>query len=1042
MTILIVILVLGSGVFTYKNLERELFPEIEFPNIFILTLYPSANPETVMRDVTEPIEEAIENLDGLRDIQSTSSNNLSFVQVTFEFGEDMKDAERAIQSSIGSLSLPADVKKPQVTRLNNNTFPVLQLSVKGDRDIPSLQRIVAELITPKIKKIQGVFSVDVLGEVDEQVNVTVDIQKLKDTGLSLQSLISAIRTNNNSFSVGEIDQLGKTFPIRSTHELGSVEDVNNLPIGFEPLSTAIASSQNVKGRRVIRLRDLAVVELSTADAASISRTNGGPSLTISVIKEPDANTVTVTNRILQVLDDNSDFPTDVEVFVLQNDGPEVERQLSNLLREGLLGFLFAMAAVFVFLINTKPTLIRGMRITLRPTAIIGISIPLSVLTGVLIMGLSDLSLNFMSLAGLAIAVGRVVDDSIVVLENTYRHLQLGESRIDAAINGTREVGAAIVSSTLTTVVVFVPLAFIQGLVGEFFTPFALSVSYALLASTLVALTVVPVLAVIMLREGDFPDDSGIGQETLIQRIYTPVLRWSLQHGVLTLAGAICVVIASLLLLLLIPITFFPGGTPKFITMNLEMPLGSGVKDTFGQVLRVEGVLQAFEESGFIEVYQVTLGSAADDFGPGAAAGDFTRAGFFLKLSEDVPDNIASQIRSDLDLLELGKIGADLFLNELSEGPPSDALEITVTGGKFSYISNVSDELERQLSGLPGLINVGSDVSQARDEITIRVNPTLAAEFGLSTKSVGQQIQQILVGQTVTTIDLDGESLNVVVRGDLDYSNEIDQLKNMNIQGSVEIIKLGLISDIAIEQGPVSISRFDLERSANITGHIIDQDTRAVGQEVEKIISELDLPPSVSIKTGGIFEQINEGFQDVFIAMIVGVVLVYLVMVATLGSIRDPFIIVLSLPLAIVGALVALTVSDRTLSLSALMGFLLLIGVVVTNAIVLITFVKQLRDRGMDIYSALMEGGRTRVRPILMTAFTTTFALFPLALSSKDDGGIIGAELATVVIGGLVSSTFLTLVSVPVLYQVLHDSFPNLLRRILRTFTKNDGVTSE
>lgn len=1042
MTILIVILVLGSGVFTYKNLERELFPEIEFPNIFIATLYPSANPETVMRDVTEPIEEAIENLEGLRDIQSTSSNNLSFVQVTFEFGEDMKDAERAIQSSIGSLLLPTGVKKPQVTRLNNNTFPVLQLSVKGDRDIPSLQRIVSELITPKIKNIQGVFSVDVLGEVDEQVNVTVDIQKLKESGLSLQSLISAIRANNNSFSVGEIDQMGKTFPIRSTHELGALEDVNNLPIGFEPLSTAITSPQNVKGRRVIRLRDVAVVELSTADAGSISRTNGGPSLTISVIKEPDANTVTVTNRILQVLDDDSDFPTDVEVFVLQNDGPEVERQLSNLLREGLLGFLFAMAAVFVFLINMKPTLIRGMKITLRPTAIIGISIPLSVLTGVLIMGLSGLSLNFMSLAGLAIAVGRVVDDSIVVLENTYRHLQLGESRIDAAINGTREVGAAIVSSTLTTVVVFVPLAFIQGLVGEFFTPFALSVSYALLASTLVALTVVPVLAVILLREGDFPDDSSISQETLIQRLYTPILRWSLQHGVVTLSGAVCIVMASLLLLFLIPITFFPGGTPKFITMNLEMPLGSGVKDTFGQVLRVEDVLQTFEESGFIEVYQVTLGSAADDFGPGAAAGDFTRAGFFLKLSEDVPDNIANQIRYDMDLLELEKIGADLFLNEISGGPPSDALEITVTGGKFSYISNVSDELERKLSGLPGLINVGSDVSQARDEIAIRVNPTLAAEFGLSTESVGQQIQQLLVGQTVTTIDLDGESLDVVIKGYLDYSNDIDQLKNMNLQGSVEIIKLGLISDIAIEQGPVSISRYDLERSANITGDIVGQDTRAVGQEVEEIISALDLPPSVSIKTGGIFEQINEGFQDVFIAMVVGVILVYLVMVATLGSIRDPFIIVLSLPLAIVGALVALTVSDRTLSLSALMGFLLLIGVVVTNAIVLITFVKQLRDRGMDIYSALMEGGRTRVRPILMTAFTTTFALLPLALSSNDDGGIIGAELATVVIGGLVSSTFLTLVSVPVLYQVLHHSFPNLLIRILRMVTKNDAIASE
>ena len=301
---------------------------------------------------------------------------------------------------------------------------------------------------------------------------------------------------------------------------------------------------------------------------------------------------------------------------------------------------------------------------------------------------------------------------------------------------------------------------------------------------------------------------------------------------------------------------------------------------------------------------------------------------------------------------------------------------------------------------------------------------------------------MLVGQTVTTMDLDGESLNVVVMGNLDYTDDIDQLKNMDIEGSIEVIKLGSITDIAIEQGPVSISRYDLKRSANITGDIIGEDTRAVGQEVEKIISQLDLPPSVTIKTGGIFEQINEGFQDVFIAMVIGVVLVYLVMVATLGSIRDPFIIVLSLPLAIVGALVALTISDRTLSLSALMGFLLLIGVVVTNAIVLITFVKQLRDSGMDVYSALIEGGRTRVRPILMTAFTTTFALMPLAFSSADDGGIIGAELATVVIGGLVSSTFLTLVSVPVLYQSLHHSIPNLLTKAMGIFIRRNLISSE
>ena len=280
-----------------------------------------------MRDVTEPIEEAIENLDGIKDIQSTSSNNLSSVQVTFEFGEDMKDAERAIQSSIGGLSLPPDVKEPQVARLNNNTFPVLQLSVRGDRDIPSLQRIVAESFTPQITKIPGIFSVDVLGEVDEQVNVEVDNQKLKDSGLSLQGLISSVTANNNSFSVGEIDNLGKTFPIRSTYELGSMDDLVNLPVGFEPLDSSTSSIQSGKRRRVIRLGDVAAVSLGTADSGSISRTNGGPSLTISVIKEPDANTVSVTNRVLQVLENNSDLPSDVEVFVLQNDGPEVERKL-------------------------------------------------------------------------------------------------------------------------------------------------------------------------------------------------------------------------------------------------------------------------------------------------------------------------------------------------------------------------------------------------------------------------------------------------------------------------------------------------------------------------------------------------------------------------------------------------------------------------------------------------------------------------------------------------------------------------------------------
>jgi HAE1 family hydrophobic/amphiphilic exporter-1 len=755
-------------------------------------------------------------------------------------------------------------------------------------------------------------------------------------------------------------------------------------------------------------------------------------LNIIVIKEPDANTVDVTAGVLNALDGIEGLPPDIEIVTLQNDGPEVEKQLSGLLREGLLGLLLAVSVVFVFLINTRPTLLRGMALTLRPTVIIGVSIPLSILTGVLVMGAVGLSLNFMSLAGLAIAVGRVVDDSIVVLENMYRHIQRGEARMAAAVDGTREVGTAILSSTLTTVVVFVPLAFIQGLVGEFFTPFAMSVSFALLSSTLVALTAVPVLGVIFMREGDFTGESTDGgrggAETMLQRIYTPVLIWVLAHKVATMLTAVIVTGASLFLTLVVPITFFPAGAPQYITIDVELPTGASIGRTFAQVLRIEEALQEFQEQGYVEVYQVTLGSSANEFGPGALTGGFHIAGFFLQMAEDVPRDIAERIRSHPNLAGTASEGVPVNGNEISAGPPTDALELTITGGDYTAIAAVAKDLETRLQGIEGLVNIKSDVTDARNEVTIAVNPQAAAEFDLSAEQVGHQINQFIAGRTVTEVDLEGVTVDVVVRGRPEDADDVEKLKNLNIEGRLGLAKLGSISDISIEQGPVSISRFDLERSASITGDITAENTQAVGNQVQRTIDAVVLPPGVSVRSGGIFQQIEEGFQDVFSAIAIGVILVYLVMVASLGSLRDPFIIVLNLPLAIVGALVALAITDRTLSLSALMGFLLLIGVVVTNAIVLLTFVDQLRNAGMGVYDALIEGGRTRVRPILMTAFTTLIALVPLAVSSDDEGGIIGAELATVVIGGLVSSTFLTLLAVPVLYSWLHASLPALFSR--------------
>ena len=471
-TVMIIILVMIGGIVSYQGLERELFPEIDFPNIIVITFYPSGNPDAVARELTEPIEDAIIGMKGLKELRSVSTENRSTVTATFEFGEDMEELERTIESNLNNVTFPDGVDDPIVTRIASDVFPVMQLSVLGDRDIPSLQRVVDDLITPRIDRVDGVFSAMVLGESEEQVHVSVDSDRLEELGMSMNQVAGAIRDNSASFPAGSIDSGSRVFAVRTSHEIGSLQELKDLVVGFDQ------APGGRQGQRPVLLSHVADVEYGTARATTISRTNGKPSLTISVVKDPDANTVDVTSGVLDAVTDIPGLPADVEVVVITNDGPEVEESLGALLTEGMWGLLFAVSMVFIFLINLRPTLLKGLSITLRPTLIIGLAIPLSILAAIVVMALVGLSLNFMSLAGLAISVGRVVDDSIVVLENIYRHIQAGQERRTAAIEATREVGAAIVSSTLTTVAVFVPLGFIQGLVGSFFTPFAVTVSFA------------------------------------------------------------------------------------------------------------------------------------------------------------------------------------------------------------------------------------------------------------------------------------------------------------------------------------------------------------------------------------------------------------------------------------------------------------------------------------------------------------------------------------------------------------------------------------
>lgn len=1008
--LLAVVIILVSGVFAYRSLQVELFPQIEFPLVTVFAAYPSADPEAVVRDVTEPIERAISGTEGLETIQSTSSEGNATVLATFEYGTDMAEAESVIRNAVNGTTFPPGAEEPRIGRFNPDFFPVIQFGVISDRDVSEVQDLVQSLIIPEISNIEGVMDVDVTGEMERSVMVTADLDRLAANGTTFFQVATALRENNLTLPAGLLFDGSRAVIVKTTHTFDSVEEISDLVVG---------ASQS----GVVRLSDVAEVSLGAGRPDSISRTNGKTGVSVAVSKKPEANTLDVTTAINEALASIDGMPDDVEIVVVTDQGPEIQEQIDSLIKEGTFGFLFAVSVVFAFMLTIRPTLSRGLLNTLRPTIVIGLSIPLSVFTGILLMTWQDMSLNFMTLGGLAISVGRVVDDSIVVLENVYRHIQGGRNRWRAALEATSEVAPAIFASTMTTVVVFLPLAFIQGLVGAFFLPFALTVTFALIASLLVALTAVPVLAALFLRPGDLPEGAGDEgelpmQESWLQRTYLQILGWVLGHRAVTLLVAIVLTASSLGLLTLIPVNLFGGGGERILIAELSLPPGTRVDQTIAEVTEIEERI-----AGVSDVYSVSIG--ARDLNLGGIPAGLEQASFFVTLSEDAPDDIASILRTELD-----KPGQLVRVSEASDGPPSAGVEIFITGPNYEDIVSVAGELAASISTIEGIVNLESNVAQARPEVSIEVDPEKAALIGLNTRQVGLQLSQYLIGQTVTTINVDGDAVDVVLLGDLGSTRGINQVQSLVIVGPTGAVPVGELAELLTKEGPVSISRTDGVRSSTIQADIVADDTQAVGVLVDEKIAALNLPPGVSVSSGGIFADIEEGFQAIFITMAVGVVLVYLVMVASLGSLRNPFVIVTTLPLALIGVLVALAITGRPLGLPAMMGMLLLIGIVVTNAIVLIAFVEQQRAKGMAVRDALLSGARVRLRPILMTALTTSFALLPLAIETGG-GGLISAELATVVIGGLVSSTALTLLVLPIVYLLFNDSIPRLLGRLVQ-----------
>jgi len=935
-------------------------------------------------------------------------------------------------------------------------------------------------VKPQLDQLSGVAAADIGGGANPRVSVTLDPRKMARYGVTPAQVSAVLQANNVGIPGGNVTAGGVTEPVVTTGRLSTIAQIADLPITVQapagqagatgatgatgaaasypggqsggssggqggygggssggagsagnqgaaggqgnPASTSRGNASGASGAgagatsragaapRVVLLKDVATVKPSGGDVnvlgatpgqiAGIVRFNGKPAISITIRKNSDANIVKVADAVQSKVRDLEKQYPQLQISTLYDSSTSIVDSVDGLVRDGLFGALFAILVIFLFLR------------TVRTTLVTAVSIPLSIFTALIILGTQGITLNLMTISAVAVAIGRVVDDAIVVLENIYRHVQEGEERVDAVVNGTREVGRAIIGSTITTIAVFLPIGFVGGIIGQFFQPFAFTVAFALAASLLVALTVIPALGSLFITRKSRPE-----RETTIQRVYTPVLIWALAHRAITVVVALVLFVGSLVLAIPLPKGFLPPSNSNLSQVSVTLPAGASLGRTTAVVARVEREVLAVQPG--IKEYESVIGydsAGAQRSGSGSASNVAT-----LLVVYDGATNMTNAVdRLSNSLTPYQTGGVSIKASTVQNGPPSN-VDVQVTGSDAAGVTAATGEALNALKRVKGLTDLQSNLQARQPQLQILVDPRKAFLHGLTPATAALAIRGALTGQTATTVRLQGQSqdADIYVQVDPNSVNTAAKIERLTI--GTPPTTVGAIASVKPALGPVSIARQAQQNIGDVTAGIgSSYSSGAVTGNVTKAIKPLTTKwasRNITVGQGGVGQQLIEGFVNMGIAMLVAIGLVYLIMVVLFRSLLIPFVILFSLPLAVIGALVGLFVTGRTLDLSALIGMLMLIGIVVTNAIVLLDLVQHKIEAGEDLHTALVEGGRTRVRPILMTATATILALVPLAVQTKSSG-IIAGNLATVVIGGLLTSTLLTLVVIPVIYSLL------------------------
>jgi len=1005
-TAMIALILVVVGAISFSRLGLDLFPDLEYPTVSVITTYAGASPEDIENTITKPIEQVVGSVNGVKKVTSTTSEGTSSIQVEFEWGTNLDFAAQDLRDQIGLYKgyLPTAASDPLVVKFNMSQIPVIFWGVAGNRPTSELKDLVEDEVARRFERLDGVAAATAYAMDVREILVDVNKDALASYGLSFDQVLGALMAGNMNMPAGHLVERHSDYLVRTIGEFASLDDVRSTVIG------ATAKGQP------LYVRDVAEVKDTLKESRYVGRIEGEKAVFLMVSKRSGSNTALVGKAVKAELESiKKTLPPDIKFMQIMDQSEMIQGVTKDTMDTAWQGGLLAVALIFLFLMNWRPTLI------------IGVAIPLSIITTFIALYAAGYTLNLLTLGGLALGIGMLVDNAIVVIENMFRHIQEGKDPKTAARLGASEVGMAITASTLTTIVVFLPMAFATGLTGMMTRGLALSVTFSLVASLFVALTIVPMMGSVLFQR---KDENKAIKKTIgrdfggARKAYRKTLEWALHHRKTVIFGTLGLFVVALGLIPILGTEFMPAMDRGMLMMNVKMPVGTSLDESNRVVTMIEDIIRRRPE---VRITSTQVGSSAEDnaadqgFG-GSPTGPH-EAQFFVGLTppeeRELTDvQVLEEIRKQLPKLEGVKFEATDMGAQMMGGAVAP-VEIKLFGKDLGKLREIADGIVVRLQGIPGLRDVTHTLSQSKPEYHIQVDRDKAARFGLSVAQVETAVQTATLGRVATRYREAGEEFDVRVRFRKESRDTLAAVRAVPILTPLgTTISLDQVADIEAGTGPIQITRDNQSRRISVVGNIAGRDLGSVVRDVQARIKGLDqqLPPGYFLEIGGSYSQMVEMFGTLGWVFLLALLLVYMVMATQFESLLHPFIIMFTIPLCMIGVVLGLMAFGHTVNLAVGIGIILLSGVAVNNAIVMIDYTNQLRRGGMEKKEAILQGAVTRLRPVLLTALTTILGVLPMAID-RGQGSEMRGPMGVTLLGGLVSTTFLTLFVIPVVYSL-------------------------